>query len=152
MIQVIDFSYTGLIIPFSFQNLVYLIFNSLPSQVQIIAYFSKQYCQLFKRNEKKKMLCSSTEPFCKDVLHSHLGNISIIKSWTQSFRRSLKFQYNCKRLMTLRIHAGYRILASSMTFQCLKDLRKKLYLMLEILKDYLKTPLKLSAFVLAYMS
>ena len=28
------------------------------------------------------------------------GNFSIIKSWSQSFRRSLKLHSKCKRLMT----------------------------------------------------
>ena len=33
-----------------------------------------------------------------------LGNSSIIKSWSQSFKSSLKFHSKCKRLMTFRIH------------------------------------------------
>ena len=49
----------------------------------------------------------------------------IIKSWPQSFRRSLKFYSKCKRLMTWRIHPGNWMLTSTINFR-------------ERLKDYWK--------------
>ena len=38
---------------------------------------------------------------------SFYGNPFIIKSWSQSFRRSLKFHRTCKRLMTWSIHPDH---------------------------------------------
>ena len=41
----------------------------------------------------------------------------IVKSWSQSFRRSLKFYSKCKCLMTWSIHPGHWMRASTMKFQ-----------------------------------
>ena len=52
------------------------------------------------------------------ALHSHhainLRNPSIIKSWSQSFRRSLKLHGERKRLMTWSIHPSHKVLACTM--------------------------------------
>ena len=87
-------------------------------RISLIAFFRHTAIQVNQKDfDPRQPVRNAQAGLDRYLFADYKGNISVIKSLSQSFKRSLIFNSECKRLMTWSIDPGHRMLTSAMKFR-----------------------------------